>query len=103
MIVRVYGFRGRNRAATIALVILALAVGATLVAFALALILALAAAGTVIGAGMLLYRRLTRGRRRDAELRSPLEHMVLDPSREVFPDSVPHGLLSPNESDRDAR
>lgn len=83
-----------SRARTIALVTVALAVGAFLLAFALMFLLALAAAGTVIGAGMMLYRRLTGRGRHEIGRGQSSDDVVLDPSLEVFPD---------RSSDRSAR
>src|SRR4051812_13670999 len=92
MDVRVYTIRGevggRNRAAKIALIVAALAIGALLVAFALMLLLGIAAAGTLVGAGVLLYRKLTgRGRRALDSSGFSRAELGLDPSREVFADN----------------
>jgi hypothetical protein len=88
MIVRVYGANLRSRPATIALVVLALGLGAVLIAFGLVLLLGLTVLGTAIGAGVLLFRALTgRGAER---LGSSPPQRELDPSLEVFP--TPHEL-----------
>ena len=96
MHVRVYRLGTRNRAATIALVVAALAIGAVLIAFGLMLLLALAAAATVVGAGTVLYYRLT-GRKPQLLRTEPQEK--LDPSQEVFPDAAQRGKL-PEPRDR---
>jgi Flp pilus assembly protein TadB len=88
MQMRVYRFGTKNRAATIALIAAALAAGAVLIAFGLVLLLALAAAATVIGAGTVLYYRLT-GRRPAFQRFQTRER--LDPSLEVFPDQLQRG------------
>jgi membrane protein implicated in regulation of membrane protease activity len=81
-----YGYRLsiRGRAAAIALGAAALAVGGVLLVLGVTLLLGVLVAGTVLGAGMLAYRRLT-GRHR----RTPLDSSPgrgLDPALEVFPD-----------------
>jgi len=96
MHVRVYRLGTRNRLATIALIAAALAIGAVLVAFGLMLLLSLAAAATVVGAGTVLYYRLT-GRRPRLLRAEP--HDKLDPSLEVFPDDAQRGKL-PDPRDR---
>jgi hypothetical protein len=106
MDVRVYTLRGevggRNRAAKIALIVAALAIGALLVAFALMLLLALAAAGTLVGAGVLLYRKLTgRGRRTLDSSGFSRAELGLDPSREVFVDNPPTTSLPAPERSGD--
>jgi len=96
MHVRVYRLGTKNRAATVALIAAALAIGAVLIAFGLMLLLALAAAATVIGAGTVLYSRLT-GRRPRLLRTEPREQ--LDPRLEVFPDDAQRGRL-PDPRDR---
>ena len=107
MFVRVYQLQSggdgpRNRAKTIALITVALAVGAFLLAFALMLLLALAAAGTVIGAGVLIYRRLMGRRQPELGRGIRADDPTLDPSMEVFPDRPLRSALPANEPERDA-
>jgi hypothetical protein len=86
---RIYGISTRNRPAAIALGALALGVGAIFLAFGIVLLLGLAAVGTLVGAGVVLYRAVT-GRRVDRLRPPPTE---LDPSLEVFPaERPPHKL-----------
>ena len=85
MHVRVYRFGTRNRAATIALVAAALAIGAVFVAFGLMLLLALAAAGTVMGTGAVIYYRLFG---RTPSLQPWQTREQLDPALEVFPTEI---------------
>lgn len=59
LIVRSFGLRGRSRAQTVALAVAALAIGAVLLAVGLMVLAGLAAAGTVVGLGVLAWRRLT--------------------------------------------
>jgi hypothetical protein len=84
-------------AATIALAAVALALGAIFVAFGIVLLLGLAAVGTVVGAGVLVFRRLTG--RVPGRPDGPRFDTGLDPSLEVFPGqasrtSVPRELSS---------
>ena len=80
----------RSRAGAIAFAIAVLAIGGVFIVFGLVLLLALAAAGTVLGAGILLYRRLTGRLPRFLRTAAP------PPSRsrsaemglEVFPDDT---------------
>lgn len=91
MMIRIYGLNVRSRAAAIALAAAALAVGAVFVAFGIFLLLGLAAVGTVVGAGVLVFRALTG--RGTSHLRPPARHLDLDPSLEVLP--PPDKLTSP--------
>lgn len=76
----------RNRAGAIALAVVAVALGGALLAFGLLLLAGLAAAGAVIGAGVMLYHKLTgRWPGRFAVVRSV--GSTLDPAKEVFPPS----------------
>jgi hypothetical protein len=61
-------------------------VGALIIAFGLALLLALATAGAVIGAGVVLFRRLTG--RSVLGLGRPRAETGLDPSLEVFSENA---------------
>jgi hypothetical protein len=95
--VRIYSINVRSRPAAIALAAAALAAGAVFVAFGIVLLLGVVAVGTVVGAGVVLYRSLTeRGRPRVGGRRGD---DVLDPAREVFPPAsapqAPHRLTSP--------
>jgi hypothetical protein len=94
MHVRVYRFGTKNRAATVALIAAALAIGAVFVALGLMLLLAIAAAGAVIGVGAMIYYRLTG--RRPALQRSTQQR--LDPTLEVF--SSKNAELAAGESER---
>ncbi|MFN2564365.1 MAG: hypothetical protein ABR499_05055 [Gemmatimonadaceae bacterium] len=84
MMIRIYGLNAPSRPAAIALAAAALAVGAVFVAFGIVLLLGVAAIGTVVGAGVVVFRRLTgRGSVRIPAARFDTE---LDPSLEVFPE-----------------
>jgi hypothetical protein len=93
MLIRMYSLDVKSRAARIALAAAALAVGAVFVAFGIFLLLGLAAVGIVVGAGVLLFRRLTG--RSPAFIQAPRVDAELDPSLEVFPtqsvEPPPHG------------
>lgn len=56
---RIIQLRTSNRASAIALGIAAVALGGVFLVFGLMLLLALAAVGTLVGAGLVLYHRLT--------------------------------------------
>lgn len=56
---RIVQIRTTNRASAIALGIAAVAIGGVFFVFGLMLLLGLAAVGTVVGAGLILYHRLT--------------------------------------------
>ena len=87
MMIRVYGLDVRSRPAAIALAAVALAVGAVVVAFGIFLLLGLAVVGTIVGAGMVLVRSLTR--RGTGRLEPPPSaNGELDPALEVFPEST---------------
>lgn len=83
MIVRIYGLSVRSRPAAIALAAAALAIGAMFVAFGIFLLLGLAAVGTLVGAGVLVFRALTG--RGTGRLRPAPSELGLDPSLEVLP------------------
>jgi hypothetical protein len=87
MMIRVYRLNVRSGPAAIALAAVALSLGAVSVAFGLLLLLGLAALGTMIGAGVLVFRALTGGG--PASLRPSQPEMNLDPSLEVFPAQQP--------------
>lgn len=87
MMIRVYGLDVRSRPAAIALAAVALAVGAVFVAFGIFLLLGLAVVATIVGAGMVLVRSLTR--RGTGRLEPPPSaNRELDPALEVFPEST---------------
>lgn len=90
---KIIAMRSRNPAVVALMVILAL--GALAVAFMLGVILlgTLAIAGTLLGAGLIIRNKLTRGGRTIGERASV--RATLDPSMEVHPDSE---LLPPPES-----
>jgi hypothetical protein len=83
IVIRIYSLNLRSRPAAIALAAAALAVGAVFVAFGIFLLIGLAAVGTVVGAGVLLFRSLTG--RGTGRLHRPSADLELDPSLEVFP------------------
>jgi hypothetical protein len=101
MMIRVYGLDVRSRPAAIALAAVALAAGAVFVAFGIVLLLGLAVVGTVVGAGMLLVRSLTRGGR--GRLERPSADRELDPRLEVFPESTPQVLARTLASSHDRK
>lgn len=74
----------RNRAGAIALAAMAVALGGALLAFGLLLLAGLAAAGAVVGAGVMLYHKLT-GRWPGRFTATRSYRPTLDPSKEVFP------------------
>jgi hypothetical protein len=78
----------RSRAGAIVFAIAALAIGGVFVVFGLVLLLALAAAGTVLGAGILLYRRLTGRLPRFLRFAAPRTSRSEELGREVFPDGA---------------
>lgn len=80
---RIVQIRTTNRASAIALGIAAVAIGGVFFVFGLMLLLGLAAVGTLVGAGLVLYHRLTgrlprflRGKRQPSR--------SLHPELEVF-------------------
>jgi hypothetical protein len=82
--IRIYSLDVKSRAARIALAVAALAVGAVFVAFGIFLLLGLAAVGTLVGAAVLVFRRLTG--RRPSVIEMGRLNAELDPSLEVFPE-----------------
>ena len=80
---RLIAFHTRNRAGALALAMTAVLLGSMLLAFGLLLFLGLAAAGAAIGAGVLLYHKLTGRVPRALERRRRAPD--LDPALEVFP------------------
>ncbi len=80
---RVIRFQARNRASALALAVAALVLGGVLLAFGLLLLLGLAAVGAAIGAGLVLYYKLTG--RVPRALRHQRQASTLDPALEVFP------------------
>jgi hypothetical protein len=95
-VIRIYSLNARSRPAAIALAVAAVAVGAVFVTFGVFLLLGLAAVGTVVGAGVLLFRALTG--RAPRRIHAPPTDAELDPSLEVFPGQAaeppPHKLTS---------
>ena len=85
----------RSKAGAIALAIAVIALGGIFVVFGLVLLLSLAAVGTVIGAGVMAYHKLTGRWPRFVRTQSA-QRQTLDPSQEVF--SSPHP--SPGHNDR---
>jgi hypothetical protein len=102
---KVYAVQVRNPIAVWAMAIAALAVGGVLFVLGLTVLLGILVAGTVLGTGVMLVRRLTGASRRDRER---LEAMMrearhgglgLDPSMEVLPPRSPErraDALPPN-------
>jgi hypothetical protein len=86
-VIRIYSLNARSRPAAIALAAAAIAVGAVFVAFGVFLLLGLAAVGTVVGAGVLLFRALTG--RTPRRIHVPPIDPELDPTLEVFPTQPP--------------
>lgn len=78
----------RSRAGAIAFAIAVLAIGGVFIVFGLVLLLALAAAGTVLGAGILLYRRLTGRLPRFLRTAAPPPSRSAEMGLEVFPDDT---------------
>jgi len=81
--VRIYGITVQNRVGAIALGLAALAVGGVFLIFGLALLVALAVVSITLGAGVLLYRRLTG--RGSLFMGATARSTRLDPAKEVFP------------------
>ena len=80
---RLITFHARNRAGALALAVTAVLLGGVLLAFGLLLLLGLAAAGAAIGAGVVLYYKLTG--RVPRALRHQWRASALDPALEVYP------------------
>lgn len=79
-----------SRAGAIALAVAAVAVGGVFLLFGLALLVSLAAVGALLGAGLVLYRRLTGRLPRFLRVGTqPADS--LDPRLEVFPAQTPAG------------
>ena len=99
--IKVVTISPRNRVAFWTTAVAALAVGGVLVVLGLTLLLALVAAGTVLGVGTLIVRRLTGSARPDAGglddamRRAQMSRHGLDPSKEVFPTGTPDARLPP--------
>jgi hypothetical protein len=82
----------RSKVGAVAMAIALVALGGIFVLFGLVLLVMLAAAGTLIGAGVMAYHRLT-GRWPRAVRPADAPPRTLDPSLEVFPgprDAVRH-------------
>ena len=80
---RVIRLQARSQAGALALAVTALVLGGVLLAFGLLLLLGLAAMGAAIGAGLVLYHKLTGRVPRVLEHRRRASD--LDPALEVFP------------------
>lgn len=88
----------RSRASAIALAIAIIALGGVFLVFGLVLLVSLAAVGTVLGAGLMAYHRLT-GRWPRFLRQSAAPRRTLDPTREVFPEDTTGSTRShPNDS-----
>jgi hypothetical protein len=98
---RIYRLNVRSRPAAMALAAAALAVGAVFIAFGIVLLAALAAVGMAMGAGVLLYRALTGGRR--TRLRGTDVTFDLDPSLEVRLPEQPAGARTSSRADTPTR
>lgn len=98
MAMRVYRLDGGTGAKGALFAVLIIGVGAVIVAAGVALLLVLATAGAVLGAGVLLYRRLSG--KRLSGLRSAHANSGLDPSLEVFAsDAAIDGRPVPRRTD----
>ena len=80
---RIVQIRTTNRASALALGIAAVAIGGVFFVFGLMLLLGLAAVGTLVGAGLVLYHRLTGRLPRFLQRRSQ-PAASLHPELEVF-------------------
>ena len=99
-IVRIYGLTVQNRAGAIALGIAALMVGGVFLIFGLALLVAVAVVGMTLGAGVILYRRLTGRGALLADTMPPSTR--LDPAKEVFPADASPQRIDAVSSQHDA-
>ena len=86
MSIRIYKLEGGGGAKGAALAVVIVGVGVLLVGVGLALLVALGTAGALIGAGVMVYRRLT-GQSVSA-LRGSRASARLDPALEVFADDA---------------
>ena len=77
----------RSRAGAIALAIAVIALGGVFLVFGLVLLAGLAAVGTVLGAGLMAYHRIT-GRWPSFLRQSAAPRRTLDPAHEVFPEDT---------------
>jgi hypothetical protein len=105
---RVYQMTTRTKLGAIALGVLVLVVGGTLLAFGVVLLVGLAVVGLVFGGLSMLWGKLTgrgpfgflrRGRRE--RLDPSREVFAVDPSREVFAVDDPAGAIGPYASGRE--
>ena len=80
---RIYGLTVQNRIGAIALGIAALAAGGVFLVFGIALLVAVSVVGLTLGAGVMVYRRLTG--RGVLQTGGGARAIRLDPSKEVFP------------------
>ena len=94
---RSFQLTARSRASAFALAVAVVALGGVFLVFGLVLLVGLAAVGTVLGAGVMAYHRLTgkwpRFLRRGAPSRP-----ALDPSREVFPENTSSQRGEPSDT-----
>src|SRR6185437_11752710 len=98
MVHRVITLNVRNRAGAIALAVMAVVLGGTLLAFGLVLLAGLAVTGAVVGAGVMLYYKLT-GRLPGRFSSMQPRGTGLDPAQEVFPlDTSERRLRAPEQN-----
>jgi hypothetical protein len=86
MSIRIHRLEGGGGVKGAAVAVVIVGAGILLVGVGLALLLALATAGALIGAGVMVYRRLTG--QSAAALRGARASSRLDPSLEVFAEDV---------------
>jgi hypothetical protein len=99
MIYRQLNVAPRNRAAALALVVTAIAVGGMIFALGLSLLLGILALAAVGGAGVTLYRRIAGVLRGERPWRAGERGRALDPALEVFPGRIDARSL--NQPNRD--
>lgn len=93
---RSFQLTARSRASAFALAVAVIALGGVFLVFGLVLLVGLAAIGTVLGAGVMAYHRLT-GRWPRFLRRGAPSRPALDPSREVFPETTPPRRGEPSD------
>lgn len=96
---RIYGLTVRNGFAAIALAIAALAVGGVFLVFGIALLIAVSIVGLTLGAGVMLYRRLTG--RGVLQMDRNAWAARLDPAKEVFPADASRQSINAASSQHD--
>jgi hypothetical protein len=87
----------RSRASAFALAVAIIALGGVFLVFGLVLLVGLAAVGTVLGAGVMAYHRLTGKWPRFLRRGSP-PRPALDPSREVFAENTSRRRAEPSDT-----